>query len=91
MSKKYILVKDLPTFKAGEKFCLSLRGNLVKDDGNNGIVAYAKQTLEKFPNILKDWFKEVEDCWKPKGGEKYYFLSSYGEVRSVGLFAVECC
>lgn len=56
--KYYTLKKDLPTFKAGEKFYISTKGNLVSVE-NEPLVAYSKQTLEKFPNILKDWFESA--------------------------------
>lgn len=62
-NSRFRLVKDLPTFKAGQEFHLSPKGNLILNDGKFGICAYAKQTLEKFPNILEDWFEplDVED------------------------------
>lgn len=56
---RFRLVKDLPTFKAGQEFHLSPKGNLILNDGKFGICAYAKQTLEKFPNILEDWFEPI--------------------------------
>lgn len=58
--RKFILQKDLPTFKAGDVFYLSNFGSLATEDGT--VVAYHKTTLEKFPNILSDeWFKEVRE------------------------------
>lgn len=55
--KYYKLKKDLPTFKKGELFYINDFGNLVrvKDD----LTAYCCTTIDKFPNILKDWFEEV--------------------------------
>ena len=67
--KKYRLLKDLPTFKAGEIFKLK-GGNLYYYPAENGtenahwsdrIMAYNHKTLEKFPNILDEWFEEVEE------------------------------
>lgn len=67
--KKYRLLKDLPTFKAGEIFKLK-GGNLYYYPAENGtenthwsdkIMAYHHKTLEKFPNILDEWFEEVEE------------------------------
>lgn len=77
--KRYKLVKDLPTFKAGDKFHLSINGNLVHDE--SGEVAYMKHTLKKFPNILEDWFEEIEDAgpWRPKDGERYWTISGLGD------------
>lgn len=57
--KQYKLIKDLPTFKAGDEFYINKKGNLVSID-EQPIVAYFRQTLEKFPNILKDWFEEID-------------------------------
>jgi hypothetical protein len=61
--KYYQLKKDLPTFKAGEVFELGEGGSLFRVDhtgrGEGRVMAYAASTLAKFPNILKDWFREV--------------------------------
>ena len=60
--KQYKLKKDLPTFKAGGTFHINDKGNLVSDNEfSKGIVAYSKSTLDKFPNILTDWFEEYEE------------------------------
>ena len=56
--KKYKLVKDLPTFKAGDIFYLSGMGNLFHE--SEGVVAYSWSTIDKFPNILTDWFEEIK-------------------------------
>lgn len=59
--RRYRLIKDLPTFKAGEIFVLE---NAIEHKGlfrdSDGIMAYHQKTLEKFPNILTDWFEPVE-------------------------------
>lgn len=57
--KYYKLVKDLPTFKAGELFRIAPSGSLVNVPSS--VVAYSVTTLEKFPNILEDWFMEVPE------------------------------
>lgn len=54
----YMLKKDLPTFKAGDKFYIDYKDDLVSSDGRH-IVVYSRQTLEKFPNILTDWFESA--------------------------------
>lgn len=60
--KRYRLKKDLPTFRAGEIFVLE---NAIEQQGlfreSDGIMAYHQGTLEKFPNILTDWFEEIKD------------------------------
>ena len=78
--KKYKLLKDLPTFKAGDIFYLSDRGNLFRESDN--IVAYNWSTLDKFTNILTDWFDEIKEQTrlKPDAGQTYYFLDSNGLV-----------
>ena len=80
--KRYTLLKDLPTFKAGEKFFISDSGNLIAGTPSNpkkitvetrygltmkiDLMAYAQETLEEFPNILKDWFEEIKEPELPK-------------------------
>lgn len=58
--KRYRLKKALPTFKAGEVFVLwdSIEGpGLFRE--SDGIMAYHRKTLDKFPNILEEWFEEI--------------------------------
>lgn len=78
--KYYRLRKNLPTFKAGEIFYLSDAGNLLRESDN--IAAYSWTTLDKFPNILTDWFEEVKEStrWKPEVGYKYYLSDSNGSI-----------
>lgn len=73
MMKRYKLLKDLPTFKAGDEFFIGESGNLIAGTPENpktvrvgditptevNLMAYAKETLEQFPNILTDWFEEI--------------------------------
>lgn len=72
--KRYKLKRDLPTFKAGEIFYLSDAGNLLRESDN--IAAYSWTTLDKFPNILTDWFEEIKEPtrWKPEKFQKYYHV-----------------
>ena len=76
--KRYKLKKDLPTFKAGDEFYLDGDNNLrlKKPD----IMAYSHITLEKFPNILTDWFEEIPENkrWRAKYGEEYWYASDGG-------------
>ena len=61
--KYYKLKKDLPTFKAGDLFVLKDDGNLWHSTGGRyvDVMAYAKKTLELFPDILKDWFEPAPE------------------------------
>lgn len=88
--KRYKLLKELPTFKAGEEFFISESGNLIAGTPRNpkqitvetsyglpmeiDLMAYAQETLEEFPNILKDWFKEI------KASEEYFYIDSKGDI-----------
>ena len=78
--KRYKLKRDLPTFKAGEIFYLSDMGNLIRESDN--VPAYSWSTIDKFPNILTDWFEEVNEStrWKPETDQKYYFIRTSGYV-----------
>lgn len=59
--KQYRLKYDLPTFKAGGTFHLNDRGDLISDNEfSKGVVAYARSSIVKFPNILTDWFEEIK-------------------------------
>ena len=78
--KRYKLKKDLPTFKEGEIFYLSDNGNLIRESDN--IRAYSWSTIDKFQNILTDWFEEVKEStrWKPEMSHDYYYISGDGHV-----------
>ena len=84
--KRYKLLKDLPTFKAGDLFYISKFGDLIHDGGDFGVTAYARQTLDMFPNILTEWFEEIQEesidsiHWKPRDGEKIWYLNEHGDV-----------
>ena len=79
--KYYKLLKDLPTFEAGDLFYISEYGALVYDDGGYGVMAYSQSELERFPNILTEWFEEIQEPtdsihWKPKIGDRYWALGN---------------
>lgn len=67
MVKRYRLLKDLPTFNAGDEFELRDDGclYLAKDTSEfswhwkDNVMAYHKNTLARFP-VLEDWFEEIE-------------------------------
>lgn len=92
--KRYKLLKDLPTFKAGQLAYISKTGNLIAGTPENQkttetgliIMIYHETTLKKFPNILTEWFKEIEEPvdsihWKPKKDDEYFWMNSYGETQ----------
>ena len=91
--KRYKLLKDLPTFKAGQLAYISKTGNLIAGTPENQettdygliIMIYHETTLKKFPNILTEWFEEIKEPvnsvhWKPKIAEKYFCINEYGDV-----------
>ena len=77
--KRYKLKRDLPTFKAGEIFYISDAGNLLRESDN--VPAYSWSTIDKFPNILADWFEEIKPTrWKPEMSHDYYYISGDGHA-----------
>lgn len=60
--KKYVLKRDLPTFKAGDIFIISPDGSLWHSTGGEhvDIMAYHRRTLEEFPEMLTEWFTEIK-------------------------------
>lgn len=91
--KRYRLLKDLPTFKAGQLAYISKTGNLIAGTPENQettetgliIMIYHETTLKKFPNILTEWFEEIQEPtdsihWKPVIGEEYWSFHSDGGI-----------
>ena len=90
--KRYKLLKDLPTFKAGDEFFIGESGNLIAGTPEKpktvrvgditptevNLMAYAKETLEKFPNILTDWFKEIKE-------QEQFFTIDVLKAKVVGI------
>jgi hypothetical protein len=85
--KRYKLLKDLPTFKAGQLAYISKTGNLIAGTPENQettetgliIMIYHETTLKKFPNILTEWFEEIKEPtdsihWKPNNGDEYWYI-----------------
>ena len=92
--KRYKLLKDLPTFKAGQLAYISKTGNLIAGTPENQkttdygliIMIYHETTLKKFPNILTEWFEEIKEPtdsvrWKLKKDDEYFWMNSYGETQ----------
>lgn len=91
--KRYKLLKDLPTFKAGQLAYISKTGNLIAGTPENQkttetgliIMIYHETTLKKFPNILTEWFEEIKEPtdsihWKPKHGDEYFWIDECGSI-----------
>lgn len=83
--KYYKLINDIPMFKKGDLFFIHPEeGCLLQKDTLR--LAYHKKTLEKNPEILKDWFEEIEKSknkrWRGQKCDGYYFLSDSGDVYS---------
>lgn len=92
--KRYKLLKDLPTFKAGQLAYISKTGNLIAGTPENQkttetgliIMIYHETTLKKFPEILTEWFEEISGPtdsihWRPKHNERYWFVDAQGGVK----------
>lgn len=79
----YKLINDIPMFKEGDLFFIHPEeGCLLQKDTLR--LAYHKKTLEKNPEILKDWFEKIEESknkrWRAKKFETYWFINGYGEI-----------
>ena len=79
--KRYKLKRDIPAFKAGTKCYIEEAGNMVPCRGISYTIVHKAQ-LEKNPNILTDWFEEIDEStrWKPEMDQKYYCAGSDGSV-----------
>jgi hypothetical protein len=91
--KRYKLLKDLPTFKAGQLAYISEQGNLIAGnpdkpeitDARTKLMMYHRTTLDKFPEILTEWFEEIQEPtdsihWEPLSGDIYWYSSNTGVV-----------
>lgn len=99
MIKHYRLLKDLPTFSAGDIFQLREDGCLYfeRQSGETKhpelsskhwkpeVMAYHKQTLAKFPNILKDWFEALDEP------EERFYIDARGGVVSTFIKPSDYC
>lgn len=70
--KKYMLKRDLPTFKAGDIF-LREQGCLWHSTGGNHVdrIAYTRLELEAHPEMLTEWFTEIKDHAPLEGSLDY--------------------
>lgn len=89
MGMKYKLLKDTPTIKAGTIFeeivsmsdgtrelAVAVPGEDIPEDPQ-----FAIQDIDNFD----EWFEEIKEPtdsihWKPKIGEKYFYINEYGDV-----------
>ena len=91
--KRYKLTKDLPTFRAGQLAYVSSLGNLMAGtpekpettDTGLELMMYHRTTLKKFPEILTEWFEEIQEPtdsihWKPVIGEGYWLVYADGDI-----------
>ena len=77
-NRYYELKKDLPTFKAGDLFILTDTGLWHSTGGRHvDVMAYAKKTLELFPNILKDWFEPAPEPWRDHNTKEWFISYLY--------------
>ena len=79
--KRYKLKKNTPAFKAGTECYIEEAGNMVPCRGISYTIVH-KDQLEKNPNILTDWFEEINESirWKPEMGQTYYHVGGDGRV-----------
>lgn len=79
--KRYKLLKDTPAFKAGTECYIEEAGHMVPCRGISYTIVH-KDQLEKNPNILTDWFEEINEStrWKPEMGQTYYHVGGDGRV-----------
>lgn len=73
--KRYKLKKDTPAFKAGTECYIEEAGHMVPCRGISYTIVHRDQ-LEKNPNILTEWFEEIDETtrWKPEKFQKYYYV-----------------
>ena len=83
--KYYKLKNDIQMFKKGDLFFIHPEeGCLLQKDTLR--LAYHNKTLEKNPEILKEWFEvapEEYKRWRAGNNGKYWYLDGYGSV--------DCC
>lgn len=81
--KYYKLLKEIPMFKKGDLFFIHPeQGCLIQKDTLR--LAYHKETIDKNPEILNDWFEVVEESenkrWRAKDGDEYWFITWTGHI-----------
>ncbi len=83
--KRYKLLKDLPTVKAGATFREIVRevdgSRVLKEYGINNKVSILVSEINNFD----EWFEEIQEPtdsihWKPQPGDTYWFVDCWGVV-----------
>ncbi len=83
--KRYKLLKDTPTIKAGTIFEETTSDfdelkELVRVMPKNGAQAFPEWAIEDINNF-DEWFEEIkETAWKPKTGDTYRYINSDGII-----------
>lgn len=76
--KIYKLTKDIPMFKKGDLFFIHPeQGCLIQKDTLR--LAYHKETIDKNPEILNDWFEEISKNKRRRAdyGSEYYYVNDF--------------
>lgn len=89
--KRYKLLKDLPTIKAGEIFKETVTGYNEKNLLVRIAPLNAKNPRLKVQDIdnFDEWFEEIQEepidsiHWIPKDGEEYWYIGDDGPIRSI--------
>lgn len=88
--KRYKLLKDLPTIKAGEIFKETVTGYNEKNLLVRIAPLNAKSPRLKVQDIdnFDEWFEEIQEPtdsihWTPKDGEEYWYIGDDGPIRSI--------
>lgn len=89
--KRFRLKKDLPTFEKGCLFEINSNSDLIFVETASGCriktmnaVVYNAEQLRRFPNILTEWFEEIQEPWELKEGDECWVIemSACGPVAS---------
>lgn len=79
--KRYKLKRDIPAFKAGTECYIEEAGHMVPCHGISYTIVHKNQ-LEENPNILTDWFEEINEStrWKPEMHQVYRYINTDSSV-----------
>lgn len=80
---KYRLKKDLPWAKAGEDLPWAKAGEVCEGERPKDTYYWVNikgLQLHIRAQEFSDWFEEVDEQWKPRMGDTYYFFENYGTI-----------